>query len=208
MYRLQGEPWNAPALVDSTWQGYEKRLTGALNQLVDPHVGSVDAYLWLRVMVPFVAGLFVRGPDFTKRYEGQQAIIDIARSREAEWQRDNTNASRLLAMRRILAPITASKWIVEYSTGPEPMITNELGYVNSRHAPEPSGIGWAIPLGPAAILQILPCPEGYGRKILFDAGDGDWRAFIERVTLRPGNHVSLNSSIAVGQARLCPFYHG
>lgn len=72
MYRLRDYIY--PDVVDTTWQGYEKRLGEALDILVDPSVPSVDAETWLRVLAPFVAGLFVRGQDFTRRYESQELI--------------------------------------------------------------------------------------------------------------------------------------
>jgi hypothetical protein len=113
-----------------------------------------------------------------------------------EWIQDNTNVARLIAMRRSLTSIIAAKWSVGYKAGSGDIITNELGYVNSRYDANPASLGWTIPLTPAVVLQLTPCPDGHGRKILFYSGGGEWRALIERTSLRPGRHLGLNASIA------------
>jgi hypothetical protein len=95
-----------------------------------------------------------------------------------------------------MAPIIAARWTVQYKTGSDGFITNDLGYVNSRYAANHSLIGWAIPLSPDAVLHLTPCPAGYGRKILFYTSSGEWRALIEREDLRPRRHATLNASLA------------
>lgn len=71
-----------------------------------------------------------------------------------------------------------------------------LATVNSKDTLDSIAIGWAIPLKSDTVLKLTPCPDGYGRKILFYSADGEWRALIERIPLQPRSHLSLNSSIA------------
>lgn len=181
-----------PRLVDDAWAQYERKLTSALNELADPTVSSVDGLVWLRTLVPFVAGIFVRGPDFVHKYEGP--ILDRINP-DPVWRSDNTNTSRLIAMVRSLAPIMAAKWTVLHTTGSEPLLTNDLGYVNSSSTDNPSAVGWAIPIGPRCALQLVPCPDGHSRKIMFHTGD-HWRAFVEHKQLNTNNHVGLNAAIS------------
>jgi hypothetical protein len=179
-------------LIDVTWEGYEGLLNEALRELLDPAVPSVDAHLWLRALVPFVAGLFVRGPDFSRRYESGETMSQVVLEEGQEWAHNNSNVSRLIAMRRILAPIMAARWTVSYKTGPGAIISNDLGYADNRYGSDPTSTRWLIPLGTDAVLELDPCPDGHGRKVLFDAGGGNWRAFIERRSLRWGSHHGLN----------------
>lgn len=196
MYKMHDPNFLYPNAVDATWQGYEKRLGEALDMLVDPSVPSINAETWLRVLVPFVAGLFVRGPDFSRRFEATE-LVRAAKAEAAElWHPDNTNGARLIAMRRCLAPVIAAKWAILYKNEPGAIITNELGYVNSRDTLDSSSVGWAIPLNPGTVLKLTPCPDGYGRKILFCTSDGEWRALIERTPLKPRSHLTLNRTIA------------
>jgi hypothetical protein len=196
MYKLHDPGSLYPNAVDETWQGYEKRLGEALDILIDPVVPSVNAETWLRVLVPFVAGLFVRGPDFTRRYEGTEIAKALKAQGGGAWNPDNTNGARLIAMRRALAPIIAAKWTILYKNEPGDIITSELGYANSRDTIDSIPVGWTIPLTPDTVLKLTPCPDGYQRKILFYSGDGEWRALIERMPLEPRSHLSLNTAIA------------
>jgi hypothetical protein len=140
--------------------------------------------------------LFVRGPEFKRQYEAKDTMKSLALHRPEGWVGDNTNLSRLIALRRGLAPIVAARWTIQYAAGAGDVITNDLGYVNSRYAIGHSSVGWAIPLSPDAILHLTPCPDGHGRKVLFHSSTGEWRALIERQDMRPRNHIALNASIA------------
>src|SRR6266545_5467384 len=97
-------------LVAKAWDEYERRLTLALDELVDPTVGSVDAHFWLRVLVPFIAGVFTRTPDFVRKYEGEGE--EPLAERLGFNQADNTNLSRIVAMQRSFASIMAAQWVV------------------------------------------------------------------------------------------------
>jgi hypothetical protein len=77
LYYLRSPGFSSPDIVDETWQGYEQRLGDALDILLDRSVPSIDAETWLRVLVPFVAGLFVRGPEFKKQYESGEMMKSL-----------------------------------------------------------------------------------------------------------------------------------
>ena len=48
---------------EEVWGSYESLLPEAICELVGS-AGSMAAELWLLALVPFVGGLFARGPDF------------------------------------------------------------------------------------------------------------------------------------------------
>jgi hypothetical protein len=183
-------------LVDNTWTAYEQRLTTALDQLCDPAVNFVDGALWTRVLVPFVAGIFVRTPDFVLKHEGsqeeqaaQQPFLDVASISRS----DNANLVRLPAMIRSLSLIMAARWTVLHTNGFEFLINNDLGYANGAFVDNPSRSGWVIPIGPKCALQLTPCPDGRSRRIMYHAGeDRGWRAFIDHAHLKPKSYLRLN----------------
>jgi len=51
---------------EEVWGSYESLLPEAICELVGS-AGSMAAELWLLALVPFVGGLFARGPDFERR---------------------------------------------------------------------------------------------------------------------------------------------
>lgn len=184
--------------VTNAWDRYEDRLTTALDELADSTVSSVDATTWLRVLVPFVAGIFVRTPDFARKFEANgERLVDLLAATDT-LRSDNTNMARLMAMHRVLSPIMAARWIVAQTNGPDPLITNDIAYVANQFGPPyNSPIGWSIPLNSTSVLQLIPCPDGRTRDIMFYAGsESKWRAFVEYTQLPLGNHVGLNRSIS------------
>jgi len=76
LYTLR-DPNSEPDLIDRSWASYESRLAECINRLT---LGTVDALEWARVLVPFVASLFVRGDDYRSRVDyflNRQLIISI-----------------------------------------------------------------------------------------------------------------------------------
>ncbi len=111
--------------------GYEAGLPAALDQLCAETI-SLDADVWLHNLVPFVAGLFSRGPDLNG---GQN------------------NAMRLMAFQEMLAPVMVSQWtILHYPAGS--VMTNDraLAIIDT-----PFGSGTAVPLDTASVLLLTRC---------------------------------------------------
>lgn len=50
--------------IEKMWTGYEGGLATAVTHLIE---GTVDGEEWLRVLVPFITGFFVRGFDYAER---------------------------------------------------------------------------------------------------------------------------------------------
>lgn len=114
------------------WMGdYESDLISALNDLLND---NLSAFTWAGVLVPFIAGYLVRGPDFdsrfTKRFErfkdfGFTTYEDLVGPTFS----DNTNLARIRERMSLLAPVMAAKWILLETHGSTPLLINDLGYV-------------------------------------------------------------------------------
>lgn len=184
-YTLVDQPRD-PQLVEKVWVDYETNLANAVEQLINRHL---DARTWAGVLVPFVAGLLVRGPDFNERFEAR-----IEPWRELAGP-DNTNQARLLEIQRLLGPVVAAKWIVMTARGGGSLITNDVGF--AAFASPRREVGLAVPLGHKHVLGIIPRRRGS----VVVARDGKWWPLIEYVKLRPDNHRQLNVTLAKGARR-------
>ena len=167
-----------PEMIDRIWGDYEAQLARAIGQLIDRHV---DAKTWARVLVPFVACMLVRGPDFNERFEGRLGPLKEMAGP------DNTNQARMIELQRLLAPITAAKWMVLTVQGPERLITNDLGFAGFRDG-ETGESGLAVPIDLKRVLVLVPRKRG----AVLALRDGKWAPIIEYRTLSAGNHVELN----------------
>jgi hypothetical protein len=180
-----------PSIIDDAWGGYEQRLGPALDEISkegkrEGRLQTISAKTWLRVLVPFVASLFVRGREFSARYGNRMSRIYATESfRDPKQQSDDTNVSRIMELQRLLAPVMSARWMVMHTRSDHPVITNELGFTLFRPPDGSSDLGIAIPLGPHTILGLIPTwpVEGRSRCIMKDRGTGQWRAVIEHASL-------------------------
>lgn len=108
--------------------GYEAGLPAALDQLLN-RTAELNAEPWLHNLVPFVAGLFSRGPDLN---DGQ-----------------NTPA-RVMAFQEMLAPVMVSQWtVLHYEC--DQVVTSDRAIAPIE---TPVGPGLAIPLDRASTLLL------------------------------------------------------
>jgi len=185
MYERSAKPDN---LIEDIWARYETDLPSSVEKLIS---GSLDAETWARILVPFVAGLFVRGTDFNNRFNSRLNALGIETI-----SKDNTNGARLFELQRLLAPVIASKWIVIKVNGDRYLITNDLGYAPFVN-PHTGDKGIAIPLGLHHILAISPL---MARTIAYADG-GSWIPVIEYVEEPPNSHLALNNILAFAAQR-------
>jgi len=171
-----------PRLLDEIFTRYEHDLPSAIDALID---GSVDARTWARVLVPFVAGLLVRGPDFNTRFSHRLQALGIDSST------DNTNRARLFELQRLLAPVMAAEWIVLRTTGPGSVIQSDVGYVGFTNV-NVGHLGIAFPLRLDRVLVLVPRRAG---PIVMES-EGRWVPLITHSDLGPGNHLGLNQVLA------------
>lgn len=93
-----------PRIIDKIWLGYESTFDSAVNALIG---GNIDALTWARTLVPFVAAMLVRGPDFNTRFESRPFIRSYAQDRKLS--ADNANGARVMELQRLLGPIAAAQ---------------------------------------------------------------------------------------------------
>ena len=136
---------------------------------------NLDARNWITVLIPFVAAMLARGPDFNNRFA---ARVGAFRDRAVQ----STNGARLIELNRLLAPIAAAKGIVMQVAPGGILITNDVAFTGQRH---PGGeIGLAVPAGRKHVLGVIPRTRG----AVAVAQGGTWnlslstRSFMEAIT--------------------------
>ena len=130
---------------------YESQLNRVLDSVAAGERITLDDYV--RVAVPFVTGLFVRGKEFNKRYEAMPTINHLMAA--GLLNKDNTNGSRSIRLQRMLAPVMGARWVVLHSNADVPIISNDIGLVRTKDLSN-GDFGWAIPLDSRTILGIFP----------------------------------------------------
>jgi hypothetical protein len=144
-YTLKSSQFDAPRVVDAAFSYYEGPLSNAINLLIS---GVVDAHTWLTVLVRFVAGLLVRGPDFNRRFLrrfSDSFRAELAKLDPVFYGLDNTNFARIFEHQRLLAPICGAAWTVLETLGGVEQITNDLGFIGFEHV-QTKYHGIAVPL--------------------------------------------------------------
>lgn len=178
LYDLHSEFETAP-MADSidSWK-YEKELPRVLDTLCSGERLSLSD--WLHVAVPFVAGQFVRGPEFNERYKDR--LSDLWPTLNENCKRNGytgnvINFARVIEMQSFLLPVMAARWKVIHAVGGYRFILNDMGMTPIFDIAE-QGPGWAIPLDTRTVLFLVPklqrCFGTYGR-------DGRWHALVEHL---------------------------
>lgn len=182
-----------PYTIERLWNGIERELTNAMDQLADPNRGTVPADVWVRTLVPFVASMFVRGPSFDKEYQSRSPILDLGREEtKGVLSPDNTNMSRLIELQRLLAPVAASRFMVLHAVDGQPIITNDLGYAYF-YCPTTREPGYVFPLGPKTALGVVP---GDANVVAEGRWPGSWETPIYHHELEPNAQGGLNKALA------------
>jgi len=162
--------WGGPGVemsIDPSINGYESSLPQALDKLDrgEPlRIGN-----WLRVLVPYVASIFVRGHDFIPRFRVRPSVAagDLNTA-------DNANVGRVMELERLLAPVCCARWVVTHRLGGDPFVLNDLGLTGTVDA-STGDVGWALPISMSSVLGIFP---KHARDLaLYDAGE--WWAAVE-----------------------------
>jgi hypothetical protein len=76
LYDVTDGSLGADDSVDVAW-GYERSLPQALDSLEAETRDPVDARRWRTAAVPFVAGLFARGPEFQQEFYSILIVVSI-----------------------------------------------------------------------------------------------------------------------------------
>lgn len=182
--------------VDNWMGDYESHLISALDDLIND---KLSAFTWASVLVPFIAGYLVRGPDFDVRFTDRFrkkmkgfSVFEYEDLREKPFS-DDVNLARIRERLDLMAPIMAARWILLETNGSAPLIINDLGYVGMKGGYIEKGlqndIGPAFPIGLGHLLAIIPQPR---RKVAVEK-TGRWVPIIERNKLIKDNHIGFNT---------------
>jgi hypothetical protein len=173
--------------VDGAWS-YEASLPAALDALSNPQV-ELDGILWLTALVPFIAGLFARTPDFRDHYVARLPGVNEALGLTHEQVSNNATNARLIAYQEALAPVMSARWIVVHFAEGSALITSDRAFCVTS---SPHERGYAVPLDVRTVLVVVPQPE---RSILFWTG-GNWRADLHHVDASTEEVSSLRRAVA------------
>jgi hypothetical protein len=182
--------------VDAQFSHYEGPLANAINHLIS---GVIDAHTWLTVLVRFVAGLLVRGPDFNRRFLrrfSDSCRAELAKLDPVVYGSDNTNFARILENQRLLAPICGAAWTVPETSGGVEQITNDLGFIGFEHV-QTHDRGIAVPLGPHRVLTLTPRLQAF----LAIAKAGTWVPEIRFGKLSDEQHIAFTTTVGVAAQR-------
>jgi hypothetical protein len=178
-------------VVDSIWSGYESQLPRAIARLISRET-PLSGDLWLRTLVPFVAGLFARTVDYFEDVdEFMEALGDERRPSGEPF--DHANISRVMMLQRLLAPICAARWMVLHAPPGKRMITNDRGLSRAVDRNSELPMGWAIPLDPTATLALVPRVRG---PVLGASAKGEFVAAIEHYDQRETDASACNYGVA------------
>lgn len=165
--------------VDKLWY-FEGDIPAALNALINE---TLDLYQWIMTLVPFVASVLVRTPDFVDRF--QRRINNLGFNQEF------SDFIRLLEFQRLLAPIIAGDWKVLEVTGAGQVLLSDLGFIPFTDGHSYLN-GVAISLSLRHVLIVVP-----NRHRMVGVFDGQkWLPVVSYNKMIPGNLHSYNNSIA------------
>lgn len=183
--------WDDPATgsVDDAWRSYEQKIPVAINSMKRAgQWGLYDTELWLRVLVPMVAGLYVRGLDFD---HGAHVVThDDNMQFSALDHQTNKNLSRVSELIRLLAPICAADWRV-FEFAPGSLINSDRGYTLSRESRDGQW-GITVPLSSRAAVMLVRRDES----TVATAVSGEWRTPMRRYACNADIADQINRSIS------------
>ncbi|MEU6564370.1 DUF4238 domain-containing protein [Nocardia nova] len=135
--------------VDGSWSGYEDRIPELVRTVSEGRFpGLIETKIWMQVVLPLVAGLFVRGTDFS---HGKMVVrFDEKGKRIRFGEKTVRNLSRIPEQIRLLAPLMAAEWEVIKFDGVDTVVTSDRGYTLLSEGDGIAGIG--VPLTPRHIL--------------------------------------------------------
>ena len=176
-----------PSMLDDSWNAYERRLTEALRAaaIAASGDGLMSFEVWIKVLVPFVAGICVRSPDFLSGPGGSAPEENVM-----------LQASRWMEMARIIAPLMAAEWVIGKNATDTPFITNDRGMTWSIDSKR-DRVGLLIPLTPTTVLWVMPC----GERIIGLRNEDGWQAGFGVRDVDSGEVAEINEAIARAAVR-------
>lgn len=179
-----GDAVSRAGTVDIAWR-YEQRLPEKLEELQARQ--TLDGHTWLTVLVPFVAGLFVRGPDFSQEFWERIPMdldgLTVDRS-------DNATAARLMDFQLLLARVMAARWVVLHFPAGAELVTSDRGFALTS-TPDGAEHGYLVPISRRTAIVVVPrtcgCPLRWT--------DERWVAQVEHRDVAAAEAPALNQAM-------------
>lgn len=184
-----------PEAIDRIWTRFEVSVAPTIERLERGE--ELEALTWLRSLVPWVASIFVRGQEFTDRFN--QRLPVQAAGVDSDRAAANANEARLLELQRLLAPVAAAQWQVIHAPVGASYINNDVNMapcIKQAMGGQPTAEGWTIPMSRRLVLHLFPRPV---RDVMYVREDGTWMAYLEhhhadfRDVHRTNSAVSVNA---------------
>lgn len=173
LYDIDDDSVAGSRSLDSAWS-YESSLPGALHALTD-RTTMLDGRVWIMTLVPFVAGLFVRGQHWHEEFAKRPLIAQLLRLGVTRPLTSNAAAQRLVEFQEMLAVVMASRWTVLHFSEGVNLVTSDMAVAPAF---TPLGPGYVIPID---ICTALVVTRTTNREILTWAGDR-WVAAVDHYT--------------------------
>ncbi len=179
-----------------TWNAYEDQIPAATIEVTKAGpFPLIDSWIWLKVLVPLVAGLYVRGVDFTpaKRvghFDVNGVLMPISPN--------NENAARMPEHIRLMAPLMGAQWtIIRRAANSKPFLISDLGYGLVAHGLRKDGSprinGIMVPLTPDVAVQVERRHPG-PRAIAVGVG-GNWKTPMRAQTMTASEVDAFNRGV-------------
>jgi hypothetical protein len=148
----------------------------------------LDARLWAEALVPFVASLFVRPPDFKDRFGLRFAVSGHNNPLN---QPDSVTQARLFQLQRLFSPVMRASWCFLSTPADAPLITSNRAFAALSLPQRP---GWVIPLDRHHALHLKPRPRT--PRVWLTAPSGDTFADIEVEDVSADQAHTINRAVA------------
>lgn len=183
LYTLKAGIGQDPMVVDRHLSAAEPRLGAAIDAL--QQAGWLSAGHW-QTLVSFITSLFVRGPEFSDRFESRWPLgmLEMLSA-------DNTTMARVLEQQRLFAPVMYASWRALRSS--TPIVTNDLGYLPTLDS-STGRVGYNVPLRKDLTVGVFAGP---GNTMVWR--NGTWaidipvRSMASDLTRDLNRHVACNA---------------
>ena len=150
-------------------------------------ISPLDGRMWVRTLVPFVAGVFVEA-GFQHEYPDR---LPRQLDRYGASEPDKATSARLIDFQTLLAPVMAARWAVVHFRGADELITSDRAYALTT-TPAGEHPSYAIPIDRQAVLVVTPQP--CGRPLRWE--EDRWVFEIEQFRVSSDEVQALNVAIA------------
>jgi len=165
-------------MLDDTFNPYERKLPAAFRE-VQASRNFIHFEPWMRALVPYVAGLTVRAPEYEKRItEGTVGVL--------------VQHSRWMEMSRSVAPLMAADWCLLAAPENARFIINDRGFAWTEDR-DNDRVGLLIPIMATHALVVLPRSE---RLIAGLNSNGCWMTAVPRIQETADGVARANAAIA------------